>query len=77
MKPEQQRLLAALSTVVAGLPGEQEPLLDLPRFDPDLAVLARLREPAWRARAAAACPPAEADRLAGLLEQRWAALVQR
>jgi len=68
------RLVAVVSDLAGRLEREQPELLALPRFEAERAALERLRDPTWVARAAAACNPAEAERIADLVAARWAGL---
>ncbi|OKI51408.1 hypothetical protein [Micromonospora sp. CB01531] len=69
-----ERLVAIVIELADRLPQEFPALLSLGRFADERAALERLRDPAWAARAAAACGPAEAARLADLATRRWEAL---
>jgi hypothetical protein len=67
-------LAAVVAALVEGA-GALADTLALERFAPSRAALVRLADPAWRGRAAAACTPAEAERLAAVLRERWMALI--
>ena len=69
------RLAAILTEIAEQLPREYPALLAAGRFADERAALDRLRDPGWAARAAEACGPAEAARLAELAARRWSALL--
>jgi hypothetical protein len=71
-----ERLTAIIAEIAGRLPREYAILLSAARFAEERQALERLRDPAWAARAAAACGPAEAARLADLAARRWSRLIR-
>jgi hypothetical protein len=71
----QDDLAAVVGALVEQLPRQLPEVLALERFRPAAEALERLADPAWRARGVAACTPAEAARLAALVRERWAVVV--
>lgn len=71
-----ERLTAIVTAIAGRLPQEWPVLLAAARFADERGALERLRDPAWAARAAAACGPAEAARLADLATRRWSGLTR-
>ncbi len=69
-----ERLAALVAELADRLPREYAALLSAARFADERTALGRLGDPAWAARAVAACSPAEAARLADLAAERWVAL---
>ena len=74
MTEPRDRLTAIIAEIADRLLPEYAVLLAADRLADERAALARLRDPAWLARAAEACGPAEAARLADLATRRWAGL---
>lgn len=72
--PPADRLAHAVSCLARHLPDQLGVLLASSRFDDGRAALARLAEPGRAAQAVAGMPPGEADRLLGVLLDRWDAV---
>jgi hypothetical protein len=64
-------LADTVATIAARIPGEQEQLLLLPRFDAERDAVARLADPDWARLGAHACGLAEAGRLLDLIATRY------
>jgi hypothetical protein len=72
--PPRERLVQVVDSLTRRLPEQLEALLASDRLADGRAALERLSAPGAAAAAAATVAPEEADRLAGLLLDRWAAV---